>query len=458
MSLPCSELDKEFPSHTNLFSIPTLRSLGISDDDTHCTYMCGNSLGLMPKAVREALNRELDAWKMRGVESHFNHPFKAEGATDWVDIDLPLLPILAPVVGAKQNEVAVMGSLTTNLNSLLVSFYKPQNSRTKILFEKHAFPSDYYAFLNIVKLHGFDESHLIQLSVKPGETYLQTQDILDAVTEHELELALVCFSGVQYYTGQLFDIAQITSHAQKVSSGKITVGWDLAHAVGNVPLSLHDWGVDFATWCSYKYLNSGPGAVSAIFVHEKYTKDLSPENFSPRLAGWWGNNSETRFQMLERFDPIQLALSYRQLNPSVLDVVLLKESLMLIERAGGMSELRQKSVQLTQFLQDLLQKSRFYVSTPGPRPLFQILTPLDPSARGCQLSLLFHPHHDNAAENVMELVHAYLHLKGVICDERRPDVIRIAPTPLYNTFQDVAVTVGHLNDALEEVTKAYEVK
>lgn len=438
--------DQQFSALRCKFAIPTLASLGISQDDAVATYLCGNSLGLMPLQVKPAILRELDAWLARGVESHFNHPYKANGATDWVDIDLPLVPLLAPLVGALESEVAIMGSLTQNLNALLVSFYKPRGNRTKILIEKNAFPSDHYAFLNMLKLHGYDESHLLEMGCSEGKTFIDTQDITLFLTEHRQEIALVCFPGVQYYTGQLFDIDLISSHAKVVSNNEIVVGWDLAHAIGNVPLDLHRCNVDFATWCSYKYLNAGPGAILGIFVHERHTQSLSLSNYSPRLAGWWGNNSKTRFQMLTQFDPIPLALSYRQLNPSVLDVVLLHESLKLFQEAGGIHALRERSIRLTQFLQDRLQQSPYISTTPSDKLAFQILTPLDQKARGCQLLLKFYPD-----EQVMETVFSALHQKGIIVDERRPSVIRIAPTPLYNTFEEVDYAVKCLDAALDEI-------
>ena len=439
-------LDAKFPTHKDEFAIPTLASLGIdSNKPSDCIYLCGNSLGLMPKQTRAAINNELDAWSQRGVESHFNHP----NLTSWVDIDLPLLPLMAPIVGAKENEVAVMGSLTANLNALLVHFYKPRGKRTKILFEKQAFPSVYYAFLNLVKLHGYDESHLVQLEPKDGLTYLATEDILKAIDENSEELAIVCFPGIQYYTGQLFKIAEITSHVKK-NYPEIVVGWDLAHAVGNVPLKLHDWGVDFAAWCSYKYLNSGPGGMAGIYVHEKYTRDNSTGNFHPRLAGWWGNNSSERFKMLEKFDPLQSALSYRQSNPSVIDVVAVRSSLEIFAKHGGIDVLRKKSVALTQYLQDLLQSSKYYIEGSTKNKYgFKILTPLAQDERGAQLSVLFvHP-----TRLVMDDIFTFMRNRGVICDERRPDVIRLAPLPLYNTFEETFRAFQILEEALKDTEK-----
>lgn len=447
-------LDAEFPTYKDKFAIPTFQSLGITSSEFSPTdaslYLCGNSLGLMPQATKQAIADELDAWGARGVESHFNHPGENDSKTLWVDIDLPLIPLIAPVVGGLNSEVAVMGSLTANLNALLTSFYKPRGKKTKILFEKQAFPSDYYAFLNMVMLHGFDQSHLVQIAVPPGETYLKTELILDQIEVHRDELALVCLPGIQYYTGQFFDIPTITKAAH---AHGIVVGWDLAHAVGNVPLSLHDWDVDFAAWCSYKYLNAGPGAIAGIFVHEKHTKENSKTNFPPRLAGWWGNNASDRFKMLEVFDPMQTALSYRQSNPSVIDCVALKSSLEVFQQVGGVQALRSKSLQLTQYMQKLLTSSQYYLAPDADKSAvgFKILTPLNGAERGAQLSLLFQPHHDKPEFNVMEQVFRYLHDHAIICDERRPDVIRLAPVPLYNTFSEVYTVIKRVEEALARI-------
>lgn len=454
------DLDTQFPTYREEFEIPTFGSLGITSPEgkastDQSTYLCGNSLGLLPKSTRKYLQDELNAWGARGVESHFNHPFNDEDHTPWVDIDLPLLPLFAPIVGAKESEIAIMGSLTANLNALLIHFYKPKGTRSKILFEKGAFPSDFYALLNLVEMNGFDSSSLIQLSPKAGSTYLEMDDIFEAIQNHADELAMVMFPGIQYYTGQLFDIPAITRFVKNLSSD-IIVGWDLAHAVGNVPLQLHEWNVDFAAWCNYKYVNSGPGAIAGIFVHEKYTLDNDHSKYVPRLAGWWGNNSQDRFKMLEKFDPIKSALSYRQSNPSVLDCVCVRSSLKLFAKAGGINTLRLKSIELTSFLQELLTKSPYYIdqeSTDKSRLGFQILTPLVPEQRGAQLSLLFVPHNDEPSKNVMEKVFGYLHSHGVICDERRPDVIRLAPTPLYNTFTEVWQAVELVDNALGLIKK-----
>lgn len=447
------DLDNKFPNYAELFEIPNFKSLGIKNSQfselTNSIYFCGNSLGLMPKQTKIDLINELNAWSERGVESHFNHPT----STPWVDIDLPLLELMSPIIGAKQNEIAIMGSLTSNLNSLLIHFYKPIGNKTKILFEKGAFPSDYYAFLNLVKIFGGDELNLIQLEIKPGETYLKTEDIKLAIDKYKDELALICFPGIQYYTGQLFNIEEIT---KKAHDNNILIGWDLAHAVGNVPLKLHDWNVDFAAWCSYKYLNSGPGGIAGIYVNEKFTMENSSTNFKPRLAGWWGNNSQQRFKMLEKFEPINSALSYRQSNPSVIDVVCVKSSLKMFKEIGGIEKLRLKSIALTNFLQDLLINSKFYIDQSiedsGSKIGYKILTPLNENERGCQLSVLFKPHFEDPQKNIMERVFNYLHDFAIIVDERRPDVIRFAPLPLYNTFEEIYYVTNRLFEILESIT------
>lgn len=441
------ELDAKYPTYRDRFHIPTHGSLNVASSHPHKegVYFCGNSLGLMPKETRTALNRELDMWAAQGVEAHMHHEH-----VPWFHIDLPLVEPLADLVGAHSDEVAAMGSLTANLNGLMVSFYKPAGKRTKILFEKGAFPSDYCAFLNMVKLHGYDESHLVQVLPPEGHTYVPTETVLETIDAHADELALVCLPGIQYYTGQWFDMETITRHAH--AKGAV-VGWDLAHAVGNVPLALHDWDVDFAAWCSYKYLNAGPGAIAGIFVHNKFTKDLSQTNFPARLAGWWGNKAQERMKMYERFDPEPSALLFRQLNPSVLDCVALQASLNVFVQAGGIKVLREKSVALTDYMEKALWSSEFHLDHPAaPEKLgFTILTPKDKDARGAQLSLAFTPADADPAKDTMERVLAYLHSQAIICDARRPGVIRLAPTPLYNTFADVDTVVAAVNAALSSM-------
>lgn len=448
-------LDSQYKTHANLFAFPTLESMGLAskneelDPKTRVNYLCGNSLGLMPKQTREYVSRELDAWSARGVESHFRN----EITTDWVDTDLPLVPKLAKLVGAKEDEVAIMGTLTMNLNSLLVSFYNPdvKSGRTKILFEKGAFPSDYYALYNIARLKGLDpKDTLIQLTPEDGEYTLRTENILSCLEKEGESIALVCFSGIQYYSGQFFDIGKITAKAHEKGC---TVGWDLAHAVGNINLTLHDWDIDFAAWCSYKYLNSGPGAIGGIFVNERHIKG-DDHTGRARLAGWWGNDASNRFEMLEKFRPIESALGFRQSNPSVLDVSALNSSLDVFESCGGIDKLREKSIKLTAFLEKCLQKSKYFKTikesnkvTDNSEIHFIIITPEDPNQRGAQLSLLFKP----LEKDIMMKVFNFMNEKGTICDERRPNVIRLGPTPLYNSFADCVDCVRLLEEALSRV-------
>ena len=451
------ELERHFKSFRDHFEVPTFASMGIDSSvfefNKETIYMSGNSLGLMPKRTRIAVNRELDAWAKRAVESHFRHPEEGQGGTLWVAIDHGIPALLAPLLGAKESEVAAMGTLTSNLNSMLLSFYKPTGKRNKILFEKQAFPSDYYALLNMVKIHGLDESLLLQLEKKPGRTFLLTEDILLAIDSHKEEIALVCFSGIHFYTGQLFDIEAITRRAKQY---QIPVGWDLAHVVGNVPVRLHDWGVDFAVFCSYKYLNAGPGGIAGIFVHEKHTENNSKDFFSPRLAGWWGVDLLVRFQMREQFDPIKSAFSYRQSNPSVLDVVSLNASLQLFHEAGGILYLRQVSIRMGSFFLLLLKQSKYYIQQQEHADNllgFKILNPLRDDQHGCQFSLLFFPHHSQPEKNTMDRVLNYLRSYGIICDERKPDVIRLAPVPLYNTFVEIYIVAMRLFQALDTIEK-----
>ncbi|CDR44663.1 CYFA0S15e01178g1_1 [Cyberlindnera fabianii] len=447
-------LDTKFETFTSEFAVPTFKTLGIKppkghSSDDKLTYLCGNSLGLMPLQTRRAINDELDAWSARAVESHFNHPGKDVGLTPWMDIDLPVVPLLAPVVGAKETECAIMGSLTANLNALMVAFYKPSGQRRKILFEKGSFPSDYYAIYNQIRLKdGNPDEDMIQLEPRQGEYTLRTEDILKAIEDNKDTLALCMLPGIQYYTGQLFEIKTITEFAHKYDG--IVVGWDLAHAVGNVPLKLHDWGVDFAVWCSYKYLNAGPGAISGIFVHEKHGEHVDGGDHMARLAGWWGNNAAKRFQMLENFEPISGALGFRQSNPSVIDVVAVKSSLQLFKKFGGVDKLREKSLELTGFLEKLLKSSKYYVAPGGKTEgsCFTILTPEDPLQRGAQLSLLFFPSTSKSHPGIMEQVFDSLRSKGVLGDERRPDVIRLAPVPMYNTFTDCVICAEALEQAM----------
>jgi len=333
-----------------------------------------------------------------------------------------------------------MGTLTANLHLLMNAFYKPTSTRYKILCEAHAFPSDQYAFASQVAGHGYTRQEaMIEMTPRSGEHTLRAEDILSLIESEGDKIALVIFSGVQYYTGQLFPMQQITRAARNKGC---VVGWDLAHAVGNVPLSLHDWEVDFAVWCSYKYLNAGPGAIGGLFVHNKWDeKELK------RQAGWWGHDISTRFDMPPQFAPIKGAQGWQQSNPNVFSLAALQGSLEIFDEAGGIEALRSKSLQLTGFLEELLHQSPYYIplgSSDGKLG-FKIITCEAPN-RGCQLSLLI-----TGGADTMERIFGGLIDRGVIGDERRPDVIRLAPKPLYNTFEDCYWAAKALDEAFKSL-------
>ena len=373
-------------------------------------YFCGNSLGLQPRTVEEALLRELKHWREEAVEGHFR------GEMPWMYYHKFLQPQSARLTGAKPEEVVVMNTLTTNLHLMMVSFYRPEGRRRKILVEGGAFPSDQYAVESQLRFHGIDpEEGMVELLPREGEHCLRTEDILRRIEELGEELALVLLGGVNYYTGQFFDLEAITraAHAQGA-----VAGFDLAHAVGNVPLRLHDWDVDFAVWCSYKYLNAGPGGPSGVFVHERHgdRPDL------PRFAGWWGYEEENRFLMRKGFKPMRGAAGWQLSNAQILSFAAHKAGLDIFDEAG-MDALRQKSLRLTGYLEFLLNR----LNEQSRR--FEIITPARPEERGCQLSLL-------ALEQGRAL-YDYLTENDVVCDWREPNVIRVAPVPLYNSFEDV---------------------
>lgn len=384
-----------------------------------CIYLCGNSLGLAPRSASARVQAELDAWARLGVEGHF-----AEGV-GWFAYHERFRGPAARLVGAREGEVVVMNALTVNLHLLMVSFYRPSGARRKILIERGAFPSDRYAVASQAAFHGLDPADaVIEIGPRAGERTLRTEDILAAIEAHGPELALVMFGGVNYYTGQVLDIAAITEavHAQGA-----VVGFDLAHAAGNVPLRLHDDGVDFGAWCSYKYLNAGPGGVAMAFVHERHGR--SPE--LPRFAGWWGNDPGSRFSMPEAFSPQPGAAGWQLSNAPILPMAALSASLEVFDEVG-MEALRLKSVRLTSYLQHLLD---------GLGGGFEVITPREVEARGCQLSLL--------VDGSGQALHERLMAAGVICDFRRPNVIRVAPVPLYNRFEDVWRFVAVLRATLE---------
>ncbi len=373
-------------------------------------YFCGNSLGLQPKTVEAALLRELAHWRQHGVEGHFR------GDMPWMHYHKFLQPGLAEILGAQTDEVVPMNTLTVNLHLLMVSFYRPGRHRYKILMEAGAFPSDQYAVESQVRYHGFHpEEAIIEVAPREGEHTLRTEDILGAIAIHGAEIALTLFGGVQYYTGQYFDIAAITRASHDAGA---VAGFDLAHAVGNVPLCLHEWGVDFATWCSYKYLNSGPGGPAGIFVHERWAHDHT----LPRFAGWWGHDETQRFRMEKGFVPMPGAAGWQLSNAQIFSFAAHKAALDIFQEAG-MPALRLKSEALTAYLEYLLGE----LCQQG-LPL-QIITPSNPAQRGCQLSVMAGPQ----GRNLFDFLTAH----GAVCDWREPDVIRLAPVPLYNRFQDV---------------------
>ncbi len=374
-------------------------------------YLCGNSLGLQPRATRAALLDELDDWQRLGVEGHFH------ARNPWYSCHEPLAAPLARLLGASPHEVAAMGSLTSTLHALLISFYRPSGRRAKIAVEEAAFPSDRYALASHLRLHGRDpDEALVVLRPRPGEASLRTEDVVETLRRHGDELALVMLGAVHYYTGQLHDMATITAAGRALGA---CVGWDLAHAAGNVELQLHDWDVDFAVGCSYKYLNAGPGSVGIAFVHDRHA--MSPD--LPRLAGWWGNDPASRFAMPEAFQPARGAVGWQQSNAPVFAMAPLRVSLELFDRAT-MPALRKKSLALTDLLAEGVQ--RLFDEHQG---VGELLTPSDPQARGAQLSLRLGGRADGLARA--------LQAAGVVADLRRPDVIRVAPAPLYCRFADV---------------------
>src|SRR5438477_1948577 len=383
--------------------------LPLGKDDRPLIYFAGNSLGLMPKAARAIVEEELDNWAKLGVDAHH-----ATG-TPWYTYHEALREPTARLVGANPLEVICMNSLTVNLHLVMATFYRPTKSGFKILMEEPAFPSDTYAIKSQIVHHGFDPKEALVLArPRQGEFTVRHDDIEAALDTYGEQIAVVLIAGVNFFTGQLFDIKKITSAAQKRG---ITVGIDLAHAAGNVPLALHDWNVDFAVWCSYKYLNAGPGAAAGAYVHERHATNTE----LPRLAGWFGNDPNTRFQMQQEFIPVPSADGWQISNPPIFSMAPLRASLSIFDEAGGMKSLREKSIKLTGYLQFLLERA-------GSKR-FTIITPPDTNARGCQLSIL-------AQEHPKELFQE-LQAAGVKCDFREPNVIRVAPTPLYNTFHEV---------------------
>ncbi|HTY42309.1 MAG TPA: kynureninase [Thermoanaerobaculia bacterium] len=376
-------------------------------------YFAGNSLGLLPKRTPKYVAAELESWKELAVKAHFS------GENPWMPYHELLAEPMARLVGAAPGEVVAMNSLTVNLHLMMASFYRPTRERHRILLEERAFPSDDYALESQARFHGFDPSEAL--------VRVRSEDVAAVLERDGGSIALVLLPGVQYYTGEAFDIEAITRLAH--AKGCIA-GFDLAHAAGNLVLRLHDWNVDFAVWCTYKYLNSGPGSVGACFVHERHGRrsDL------PRLAGWWGHDKASRFRMEPGFRPIPGAEGWQLSNPPILSLAAIRASLDVFTEAAGMEPLREKSVRLTGYLEWLLRRD---LAEP-----VEILTPADPHRRGCQLSLRVRS--SVPGREVFERLEA----SGVTCDWREPDVIRVAPVPLYNRYEEVWRFVEILKEAL----------
>lgn len=376
-------------------------------------YFCGNSLGLQPKRVNQALQNELQTWQQEAIGGYFG------GKNPWLYYHDYCKPALSLMMGCSEHEVTVMNALTVNLHLMMLSFYKPTEKRYKIMMEAGAFPSDQYAIETQVKhyssyLNGMNiNDSIIEIHPREGEKLLRTEDITAAVNEHGDALALAMFSAMNYYTGQLYDVPAITTAAHKVGA---VAGFDLAHVAGNVPMQLHDWNVDFAVWCSYKYLNAGPGAVGGVFVHERHASNAA----TPRLGGWWGNDEKVRFKMEKGFEPKPDVNGWCLSTSQVFNTVCLKASLEIFEEAG-MENIRLKSIRLTAYLEYLLKQLTHLD--------FEIITPSNAAERGAQLSLFF-------KERGKE-IHDKMNDSGIIVDYREPGVIRVAPAPLYCSYEDV---------------------
>ena len=393
-------LDKEdvLSGFRNKFIIPEKEGI-------QRTYFLGNSLGLQPKTTSNSIDYILHQWGNEGVESFFN------GERPWMDLHDQLLGPLSQIAGAQKQEISVMGQLTTNIHLMFVSFFRPEGKRNKMLVEAKAFPSDQYAFTSYLEHLGLNPAdHLIEIQPQKENSAIQDEDIIAAIEKHADEIALVFIGGVNYYTGQLFDLERIAKAAKLAGA---MIGYDLAHAIGNAELKLHEWGVDFACWCSYKYLNGGPGAVGAIFVHDDHLHDKQIN----RLTGWWGYKKEERFKMHKSFNPAPDATSWQLGTPSMILYACLKASLQIFEEAGWKAVL-EKQAKIRSFLALSINELK--------SPIFTCLTP---EKRGCQVSLLFHEKGRQVYERLFE--------EGFMVDWREPNVIRLAPVPLYNSFNDI---------------------
>ncbi|KIS01450.1 kynureninase [Cryptococcus deuterogattii 2001/935-1] len=420
------------------FEIPNSKACG-GEADGKAIYFCGNSLGLLSKKARQHIMEELDVWSTSSVTGHFKHPYQRP----WKHVDEPLTPHLAKLVGAREEEIAHTSTLTSNMHNLFTSFYRPTEKRWKIVIEKGSFPSDWYAVHSHPRLH--DEvlsteqidNAIIALVPRKGEDILRTEDILKVVDDNKDSIAIVWLPLVQYYTGQLFDISSISPKVHEIGA---LLGLDMAHGIGNVECKLNEWNVDFAVWCTYKYLNAGPSAIGGFYIRSGL------DDGGRRLAGWWGNDASTRFHMSSNFQPTPGAKGYQHSCTPVLSSIPLLATLQLIE-AAGFSNMVEKGRRLTGSLEALLKASRYYVHPADPKGKvgFKIITPAAPY-RGTQLSLVIMPEE----EHVMPKVFDRMLRMGLVGDERRPSVIRLSPVVLYNTFEEVGRAVEIIEEALRE--------
>jgi len=392
----------------------------LNRDGSEQAYFCGHSLGLQARAVESVVLEELAAWRARAVHGHFT------GDLPWMDYNDMLSGMLAELTGARRPEIVVMNTLSVNLHLLMVSFFRPAGKRRKILIEKNAFPSDRYAVASQLRFHGLDPADcMVELEPEAGMHVVEERQVEDFLGAHGAEIALVLWPGVQYISGQAFDLARLTDAAHGAGA---MVGFDLAHYIGNLPLALHDCGCDFAAWCHYKYLNAGPGAVGGCFIHERHHCDAG----LPRFNGWWGNDRESLFRMERDFAPAAGAAGWQLSNPPVLSMAPLRVSLAIFQEAG-MAQLRSKSMAMSSYLANAIRSQLDSV--------LEVLTPEDPERRGCQLSLRVRSGRKNGRQ-----LFDQLETHGVITDWREPDVIRVAPAPLYNRFQDCYALLHHISE------------
>ncbi|CAI7607366.1 unnamed protein product [Penicillium bialowiezense] len=422
------------PSKANL-ATKKLAKPGLSAESS--IYFCGNSLGIQPKAVSKYMEAQLDTWSSIGVCGHFTD-LEDSPLSQWQLLSEQAATSMSKIVGAQPEEVAAMGTLTMNLHLLLASFYKPTATKRKILMDWKAFPSDHYAIESHIAWHDLDANeNMVLIGPDEGQHEISTEKILSIIDQHAEDAAVILLPGIQYYTGQLFDIPTITKYAQ---SKGLVVGWDLAHAYANAELKLHDWNVDFAVWCTYKYGNAGPGSMGGLFVHERhgqvdYSAGPDAPKFRHRLAGWYGGDRSVRFKMDNKFKPIPGAGGFQLSTSSVMDLTSLCAALSVFDQTS-IQDLREKSVKLTAYLEYLLLKD-----TDEETRLYDIITPSDPDARGAQLSVLLKP-------GLLHKVAERLQNAGIICDKREPGVVRVAPVPLYNTYSEVFSFVEEFKGSL----------